>query len=143
MAENTTNQTVAPTAPLKSVSARVPADYVRKVDESHHTTEHVVGNETEFSTESQTDSTAKGEFDNRLMTMVNGAVETREKAENVRANRRNRNRILILVFVLLMELVVPTLYGWGLLPILFVKYEVLAITLPDALLTVYAYVRKY
>jgi hypothetical protein len=142
MAEDNTTTTVQ-SAPLKDVSKRVPADYTRKVDESHHTEEHVVGNETEFKTEQQTDSTAKGEFDNRLMTLVNGAVESREKAENVRANRRNRNRILILVFVLIMELAVPTLYGLHLLPLLFVKYEVLAITLPDALLTVYAYVRKY
>jgi hypothetical protein len=113
------------------------------VDTSRHTKEHVVGNETHFDTETQTDQTAKGEFDNRLMTLVNGAVESREKAENVRANRRNRNRILILLVVLFMELIVPTLYGWHVLPAIFLKYEVLAITLPDALLTVYAYIRKY
>ena len=142
MAENTV-PTEVQTTPATEVGTRVPADYVRKVDTSRHTTEHVVGNETHFSTETQTDDAAKGEFDNRLMTMVNGAVESREKAENLRANRRNRNRILILIVVLIMELVVPTLYGWHILPAIFLKYEVLAITLPDALLTVYAYVRKY
>jgi hypothetical protein len=141
MAENTVSTEVS--APETEVGKRVPADYVRKVDTSRHTTEHVVGNETHFKTETQTDDAAKGEFDNRLMTMVNGAVENREKAENVRANRRNRNRLLILAAVLIMEMVVPTLYGVHLLPKIFLTYEVLAITLPDALLTVYAYVRKY
>lgn len=126
------------TAPLT-----VPADYVRNVDTEHHLTEHVEGSKTTFSQDTKTDDQSHGAIDNRLMTIVDGRIEERQAAENLRANRRNRNRILILVVVLLMELIVPTLYGWGVLPVFFLKYEVLAITLPDALLTVYAYIRKY
>lgn len=121
----------------------VPADYRREVDVTRHTEEHVHGNRTQFTQHTTTESDVAGDFDNRLMELVNGAVEAREERENMRANARNRNRLLIMLAVLAMELIVPTLYGWHVLPTLFVKYEVLAITLPDLLLTVYAYLRKY
>jgi hypothetical protein len=121
----------------------VPADYVRTLNTEHHLTEHVHGNRTAFDQTSETDDASNGTFDNRVMTIVDGALTTRKQAEDKRANERNRNRILILVVVLIMELLVPTLYGMHLLPALFLKYEVLAITAPDALLTVYAYVKKY
>jgi len=134
-------KSTAPPAPV--VGKDVPADYVRNVDMSRHTSEHVVGNSTSVRQETKTDDNLAGKFDNRVMELANGAIENRQKAEDQRANRRNRNRILILIVVLIMELIVPTLYGWGLLPAFFLKYEVLAITAPDALLTVYAYVRKY
>jgi hypothetical protein len=123
--------------------AGVPADYTRTVNVERHLNEHVHGNRTTFDQTSQTDDTSNGTFDNRVMEIVNGALQDRKKAEDKRANERNRNRILILVVVLVMEMAVPTLYGMHLLPSIFLKYEVLAITAPDALLTVYAYVRKY
>jgi len=121
----------------------VPADYVRHVDTERHVNEHVHGKTTTFSQDSKTDDASSGVFDNRLMQIVDGRIEARQAAEDIRANRRNRNRILILVVVLIMELAVPTLYGMHLLPAFFLKYEVLAITAPDALLTVYAYIKKY
>jgi hypothetical protein len=121
----------------------VPADYVRKLDREEHTQEHVHGNRTTFDTDTKTDDSAHGQFDNRVLTLVKGALESRQAVEDVRANHRNRNRIYILLTVLVMELIVPTLYGMHLLPKFFLTYEVLAITLPDALLTVYAYLRKY
>lgn len=121
----------------------VPADYVRNVHTDRTLNEHVYGNKTTFAQDTKTDDKSDGVVDNRLMTIIDGRIEKRQEAEDVRANRRNRNRILILVVVLLMELIVPTLYGWHMLPAFFLKYEVLAITAPDALLTVYAYIRKY
>lgn len=122
---------------------RVPADYQRTVDVSRHTTEHVHGNKTTFDTESHTDDTSGGVIDNRLMTVIDGRIEARQAAEDKRANARNRNRLYILAVVLIMELFVPTLAGMHLLPPIVIKYEVLAITAPDALLTVWAYAHKY
>jgi hypothetical protein len=135
---STTVQNVAPTA-----LDGVPADYQRTVDVKRHTSEHVHGNKTAFEMESHTDDESGGVIDNRLMTVIDGRIEARQKAEDLRANARNRNRIYILVVVLIMELAVPTLYGMHMLPALFLKYEVLAITAPDALLTVWAYIHKY
>jgi hypothetical protein len=134
-------RTAPDTLPDKPLT--VPADYVRNVDTEHHLTEHVEGAKTTFSQDSKTDDSSHGQIDNRLMQIVDGRIEERQQAENIRANRRNRNRILILIVVLIMELAVPTLYGMHLLPSFFLKYEVLAITVPDAALTVYAYIRKY
>jgi hypothetical protein len=93
---------------------------------------------------SETERTEQLEkFDSRVKGLIEQSEAERKAAEDIRANRRNRNRILILVTVLIMELVVPTLYTWHLIPALFIKYEVLAITLPDALLTVYAWRKRY
>lgn len=135
------------TSPEKGADKRdpltVPAEYTRDVDMERHTREQVHGSETDVQQETKTDDKLNGRYDNRVMTLVNGAIKAREARENERANLRNRNRLLILMVVLIMELVVPTLYGWHLLPYFFLKYEVLAITLPDALLTVYAFWRKY
>jgi hypothetical protein len=124
-----------------------PTRYTSTVDVTQHTTEKHNGHRVDFNSTTDTDRVLSGEYDDRFRKIANGAVvevlKDREAAENLRANRRNRNRILILIVVLIMELTVPTLYGMHLLPALFLKYEVLAITAPDALLTVYAYVRKY
>ena len=125
------------------VGRDVPAKYVRTVDVSRHATEQVTGNKTRVRSETHTNDSLNGEFDNRVMQLLDGELTARKQAEDQRANARNRNRILILVVVLIMELAVPTLYGMHLLPSFFLKYEVLAITAPDALLTVYAYIRKY
>ncbi len=141
---NSTNPTVsAPDAVVKPGAPRVPAKYDRTFDTSRHSVEHVNGNQTDFTTETKSDDAAAGEFDNRVMELLDGELKARQVAEDKRANHRNRNRLLILLTVLILELVVPTLYGWHMLPSFFLKYEVLAITAPDALLTVYAYVRKY
>jgi hypothetical protein len=121
----------------------VPADYQRTVDVSRHTTEHVHGNRTAFDTETHTDDSAGGTIDNRLLEVIDGRIQRRQEAEDKRANARNRNRLYILVFVLVMEMFLPTLAGMHLLPPIVIKYEVLAITAPDALLTVYAFWRKY
>jgi hypothetical protein len=86
-------------------------------------------------------------FTSMLTTYVPDAISQAEKVrqatEDERAIKRNRNRMLILVVVLAMELVVPTLAGIHVLPMIMVKYEVLCITAPDIALTMYAYFKRY
>lgn len=74
---------------------------------------------------------------------ISQAEKVRQATEDERAVKRNRNRMLILVVVLVMELIVPTLASAHLLPMIMVKYEVLCITAPDIALTMYAYFKRY
>jgi hypothetical protein len=130
-------------APVATDVKSVPADYQRSIDTEQHTNLHVHGATTTFDTERKTDDSAGGVYDNRVMEMIDGALTRRKVDEDKRANARNRNRLWILGVVLLMEMFVPTLAGMHLLPLIVVKYEVLAITAPDAFLTLYAFWRKY
>jgi hypothetical protein len=133
--------TIQATAPVALDG--VPANYQRSIDTEQHTNLHVHGATTTFDTERKTDDSAGGVYDNRVMEMIDGALTKRKVDEDKRANARNRNRLWILAVVLLMEMFVPTLAGMHLLPMIVVKYEVLAITAPDAFLTLYAFWRKY
>lgn len=146
MADSTGN-TVSATAPVSADVKPVPADYQRTVDVSRHTTEHVHGSKTTFDTETKTDDSAGGVIDNRLLSVIDGEIVARanesKAEEDARANKRNMNRIYLMLSVLVMELFLPTLAGMGLLPLIFIKYEVLLITAPDALLTIWAFHRKY
>jgi hypothetical protein len=82
-------------------------------------------------------------YESRVTQAVQDAQAARQKLEDTRAVRRNRNRILTMLVVLAMELIIPTLAGWGLLPPLIIHYEVLAITAPDLALTAYAFHKRY
>jgi hypothetical protein len=119
------------------------ASYTEDTTLTRDTHQKVTGHNTHVDEKSTSQVMLTGDFDNRVLELVNGAIKNRQAVEDERAIHRNRNRILILLVVLAMELIVPTLYGWHILPAIFVKYEVLAITAPDALLTVYAYVKRY
>jgi hypothetical protein len=122
---------------------RIDTQRVITTDHSQHRTEVQKGRHVHVNDAQDTRVVTDEDFDSRIRAVVEAEDKERQAIEDERAIRRNRNRLLILIAVLIMELVVPTLYGMHLLPLLFVKYEVLAITLPDALLTVYAYVRRY
>lgn len=66
----------------------------------------------------------------------------RQQAEDVRANKRNRNRSLTLIVALGMFFIVPPgMQALGLAAYL-VYAPVIAI-FPDALITLYAYIKKY
>ena len=126
-----------------TTTPRLTTERTITTDATHHRVETQHGHKVHVSDVKDTHTVTDEDFDARVRAIVKAAEDERQEIEDERAVKRNRNRILILVAVLIMELIVPTLYGAHLLPALFVKYEVLAITLPDALLTVYAYVKRY
>lgn len=73
---------------------------------------------------------------------VSNVLADRQRAEDIRANRRNRNRSLTLFVALGMFFIVPpAMQALGLSAYL-VYAPVIAI-FPDALITLYAYIRKY
>lgn len=88
-------------------------------------------------------SAATSFYSSHVTEEVTRVLAERQAAEDVRANRRNRNNLLKLLVVLAMELVLPTLISLHVVPIWMVTYEVLVITAPDIALTVYAYFRRY
>lgn len=73
------------------------------------------------------------------------AVQDRAQFEAVRAVHRNRNRLIALLVVLLSELLLPIIV----LPYIHVPPHyanqalILLITIPDAFVTLYAYIRRY
>jgi hypothetical protein len=117
--------------------------YTVTTDVSRKSVENVTGDKTHVNETTKTTRELTGDFDNRVIELIDGELKERKAEEDKRADARNRNRILSLIVVLAFELLVPMLYGYGILPSFFMKYEVLAITAPDALLTMYAYFRKY
>lgn len=75
---------------------------------------------------------------------VAGAMaESRQVAEDTRANRRNRNRFITLLAALAMGFLIP----WALAAFhaspSFQRYTFVIIIIPDAFITLYAYLRKY
>jgi hypothetical protein len=134
--------------------ATIDGDPVAKIDpvtkthtvEVNHTesstTKTTDGHHVSFETDTESSDSASGEFDDRVKHLISDAERERQSIEDVRAVKRNRNRLYILGVVLAMELIIPTIIqatGWLLLS----RYEVLAITAPDIALTVYAYMRRY
>jgi hypothetical protein len=124
-----------------------PTDVTVTRDNDSHETTHLDGERVNYDSKEDTKTRVSGSWpeaaDEHVRTLIDSAEEERQKIEDERAIKRNRNRMLILAVVLLMELIVPTLYGWGMLPAICIKYEVLAITAPDIALTLYAYLRRY
>lgn len=92
---------------------------------------------------SELDASANGVLDTHVIDLINNALHEREARENARANLRNRNRMFALFAVLLVEMIMPVVFSSHLLPASWAQYEVLIITMPDALITAYAWLRKY
>lgn len=144
MANNTVDQAAAIVAPVAPVVGKdVPADYVRSVDMSRHTTEHVSGNNTTFTTETKTDDTANGEFDNRVLTIINGELASRKAAEDVRANHRNFNRLMTLLGAVLIGVVITYLATRGVIPAPVAPYTFVITVLLDSAFSFYALLRHY
>ena len=72
--------------------------------------------------------------------------QQRQKIEDARANYRNRNRALTLVFALIISFVLTYVFTHGLLGPTGTKlapYSFVITILLDSTLTLYAYIRKY
>lgn len=67
----------------------------------------------------------------------------RQKLEDTRANRRNRNRCLTLVVAVIFTFAVPWFVTSVLVAPQILKYSVGIAIIPDTLITLYAYYRKY
>jgi hypothetical protein len=148
MADTNTSTTVssAPNVGNENDPKSTPAEYSRTVDLSRHTTQHVVGNVTTVDQETQTDDKLTGEFDNRVMELFNGAIQEREARENVRANKRNFNRMLTMVGALVIGLVVTYVLTSGALgpaTKVLAPYAFVITILMDAGITAYAWIKHY
>lgn len=131
-------------APGKTVETdRVPADYQRTVDVQRHTTEHVHGNRTSFETDTKTDDSAGGVFDNRVITLINGELQARKDAEDKRANHRNFNRLMTLFGAVVIGLVVTYASTKGYIPKEFAPYTFVITVLLDSTFSMYALVKHY
>lgn len=130
------------------------ADDAQDVDKvttlSRHTTEHVRGDKTYVDQTSETDETLQGQFDNRLKHLVDGEISDwsseREARENLRANKRNFNRMLTLIGALVIGLFVTyTLQQSWFGPVghQLAPYSFVITIVMDAGLALYGYIKKY
>jgi hypothetical protein len=96
---------------------------------------------------SDRDVTMSGEFDDRVMDLLNGVLQERQHAEDKRANKRNENRLYTLLGALLIGIVVTyCLTTPGILPKGVAWMEPYAFTITiflDSSLALYSYFRKY
>jgi hypothetical protein len=120
-----------------------PADYRRNVDMTRHTEEEVHGGRTQFSQETKTDDKSSGDFDNRVVQLVNGQIKAREARENSRANHRNVNRELMLIMTILIGFVLVFLTSHAILPKAFTPYSFVITVMMDLVLTTYALIKRY
>lgn len=107
--------------------------------------ENISGHTDSFT--SDRDVTMSGEFDNRVMDLLNGVLTERETRENKRANKRNENRLYTLLGALLIGIVVTyCLTTPGILPKSVSWMEPYAFTITiflDSSLALYSYFKKY
>jgi hypothetical protein len=122
---------------------QVPADYVHTVDQTRHTSEHVVGNTTYVDRDVKTDDDLKGKFDNRVLRLVDGAITDREQRENKRANHRNFNRLLTLFGAVIIGLVVTWMATKGIIPAAVAPYTFVITVLLDSCFSLYALIKHY
>lgn len=110
MATTDNSATNATTNANSAVDGVTPTDYTKTQKVS--VTEHHQGHAVDFNSDIDTDYT--GQFDDRFVKLVNGAVESalkeREARENIRANHRNLNRALTLLGALIIGLILTFVF---------------------------------
>lgn len=128
------------------VNRETPTRYTRTRDTEEHSSEVVNGHHVDADDNRTVKTRVSGEFDDRVMQLINGAIEEREARENIRANHRNLNRMLTLFGALLIGLVVTFVLtnnilgpsGKSLAP-----YAFVITILMDSGLALYGYIRHY
>jgi hypothetical protein len=116
--------------------------YTETRDQTTHEIKTVNGHDVHVDVQTDTDDRFTGEFDNRVIRLIKRADSERQQIEDVRANRRNRNRFLTLLVALIMGFLTPFgLKTMGLAWML--PYAFAIILVPDAMITAYAYIRHY
>lgn len=108
------------------------------------TTKTVDGHHVSFETDSEKSSSVTGEFDDRVKKLIQDADRERQKIEDVRANRRNRNRLMTMLGAIVIGLaIVWTLPHLGPMGKALEPYSFIATVSLDTLLTLYAYIKRY
>lgn len=137
-----------------------PRHYTRNVDETVHSSEHVAGHKVDFTTDRDVDTATEGTLDDRIDEIVDGRIRNvmseREKRENIRANHRNKNRLLTLAGAIIIGIIVTYFFqnnGFPILGLHHVLAKTVATTLYgysfvvtvtlDASLALYSYVKHY
>lgn len=116
--------------------------YTQTRDQTRHEITTVNGHDVHVDVQTDTDDRLTGEFDDRVMRLIQNADDERQKIEDVRANRRNRNRFLTLLVALVMGFLTPLgLKVMGLAWLL--PYAFAIILVPDAMITAWAYIKRY
>lgn len=136
------------TTTTQTATAIVPTDYSRTTTVARTTHQNVVGTRDTFDTTTDTNDTVSGEFDTRVMSLINGVLNDSKAVEDHRANKRNFNRMLTLFGALLIGLVVTFMLTTpGILPTHVDKtvgpYTFVITILMDSGLALYGYIRKY
>jgi hypothetical protein len=130
-----------------NTDAHVTTDVNREVTLKTHSVEKKHGHDVTFTTDSTRDVQMSGEFDDRVMNLINGVLENRKEAEDYRANKRNFNRMLTLFGALVIGLIVTyALTTPGIVPpsLKFLAPYTFVITIVlDSGLALYGYIRKY
>jgi hypothetical protein len=95
-------------APLRVIhnDDKGPVTFTETKRETSNTTRKVNGHNEHVNMESHTDTELSGDFDNRVMELINGVIQERENRENERANKRNLNRLLTLIGALVIGMIV-------------------------------------
>jgi hypothetical protein len=138
--------TVTPTT-TKDAHTPDPANYTRTAKVTVNSTEQVHGRTTDFHSDRKSDVVIDGEFDNHVTELVNGVLSDRQKAEDIRADKRNFNRMLTLLGALVIGLFVTYTLGhnwygdnWS---HMLAPYSFTITILLDSSLALYSYIRKY
>ena len=142
MSDNDTTTVTTAITPI------VPTDYKRITTVAPTTHQNVKGTTDTFDTTTDTNDQVTGEFDTRVMSLINGVLDDSKKVEDHRANKRNFNRMLTLFGALLIGLVVTFLLTTPhILPAHIDKtvgpYTFVITILMDSGLALYGYIRKY
>lgn len=128
--------------------AITPTDYKRATTVTRTTHQNVTGHRDDFDVTTDTNDQVSGEFDTRVMSLINGVLSDTKKVEDKRADKRNFNRMLTLVGALVIGLVVTFVLSTpGILPVhvdkMVAPYTFTITILMDSGLALYGYVRKY
>lgn len=124
-----------------------PAEYDQVSHITRTVTEHHNGHQVDFQVDQTGDVELSGTFDDRVKSIVNGAIKEREDRENLRANKRNLNRMLTLFCALIIGLVVTFfLTTPGMVPAswkFLEPYNFVITLVLDSGLALYGFIRKY
>lgn len=120
--------------------------YTRTTDTAESSTEVVHGHHVDVTDKRNVTTNLSGEFDDRVMQLINGAIKEREARENERANHRNFNRMMTLFGALIIGLIVTWLLNQNVLGHdgkLLAPYSFVITILMDSGLALYGYIKHY
>lgn len=129
-------------------NGKIKTSYTETRDSSRHTVKTVDGHDVHVDQKTTTDDRISGDFDDRVMALIDGAIKDREDRENERANKRNINRLFTLIGALVIGLMVTfTLTTPGILSAhtdkLVGPYAFTITILMDSGLAIYGLIKHY